>query len=139
MDNLGRIARETTAALNKTSRLVTPKSATAIDPKTGNPVVRDIPEHRLKSVRAKGDRLVVVGEVGGTEVEYNIDRKEAINRAKALSEMAKHAKYSSDRNELLDLVEQVIKAIKQAKENSGKKYTGVSVSMAGIAKKAPNG
>lgn len=101
-------------------------------------MVRDTPEHKLKRVYAKNDRVVVVGEVGGTEVEYCIDRREAINRAKALSEMANVTKYSSDRNQLLDLVEQFIEAIKKAKENSGKKYTSMSVSMAGIAKKAAN-
>ena len=36
------------------------KSDVAIDPKTGNPIVRTTPEHKLKNVYAKNGLVVVV-------------------------------------------------------------------------------
>ena len=108
------------------------ENAVAIDPKTGNPVIRTTPEHHIKRVYAVNGMVVVVGDVGGTEVENVIDRKEAIYRAKAISDMAKKTKYSSDFDELMQIVEMFIAATRQAKEQAGSKYKSVFVSMSGM-------
>lgn len=105
---------------------------TAIDPKTGNPVVRTTTEHKIKRVYAHNGMVVVVGDVGGQDIENIIDRKEAIYRAQALSDMAKKTKYSSDFDELMALVEMFIEAVKKAAEQANKPYKGISVSMSGI-------
>lgn len=101
----------------------------AIDPKTGNPVVRTTPDHKIKRVYANNGMVVVVGLVGDQEVENIITRAEAIYRAQAISDMIKNTKYSSDVSELQDLVESFIEAIQKAKEQEGTKYTGQSISM----------
>jgi len=104
----------------------------AIDPKTGNPVNRVTPEHRIKRVYAHNGMVVVVGEVGGQEVESIIDRKEAIYRAQAVSDMAKKSKYASDTDEFQEIVSMFIEAVKKAAEQANKPYKGISVSMTGI-------
>lgn len=110
------------------------QSEVAIDPKTGNPVVRTTPEHAIKRVYAHNGMVVVVGKAGDQEVENIIDRREAISRAQALSDMVKHLTYSSDTTELQRLVESFIEAIKKAKEQEGGQYRSTSVSMF-VAKK----
>jgi len=104
----------------------------AIDPKTGNPIIRTTPEHKIKRIYAHNGMVVIVGDVGGSDVENIVDRREAIYRAQSISDMAKKAKYASDYEELMAIVEMFIEAIKLAKEQSGKPYTSVSVSMSGI-------
>ena len=104
----------------------------AINPETGNPVMRTTPEHKLKRVYAKNDMVVIVGVVDGADVENVIERREAISRAQSLSEMAEVTKYPSDRLELQDLVEQFITAIRQAKEYTGTGYKSTSVAMSGL-------
>lgn len=106
----------------------------AIDPKTGNPVMRTTPEHKIKRVYAHNGMVVIVGEVGGFDVERIVDRKEAVYRAQALSDMAAKSKYSSDHDELMTIVDMFIEALKHAAEQAGKPYTGVSVSMHGVHK-----
>lgn len=111
----------------------------AIDPKTGNPVVRTTPDHKIKRVYAHNGMVVVVGDVGGFDVENIVDRREAIYRAQALSDMASKSKYSSDHDELMTLVDMFIEAIKKAKEQEdGMSYKGVSVSMYAAAKQKAN-
>jgi hypothetical protein len=107
----------------------------AIDPKTNNPVIRTTPEHKIKNVYAKNGMVVIVGDVGGKDVERIVDRREAIARAQALNEMADKSKYSSDRDELQNLVCLFIEAIKQAAEQAGKPYKAISVSMTSMGKK----
>lgn len=101
----------------------------AIDPKTGNPVHRTTPEHCIKKVYAHNGMVVIVGDVGGQDVENIIDRKEAIYRAQALSDMAKNQKYASDHQATLALVDQFVEAIRKAKEQSGSQYKSQAVSM----------
>lgn len=101
----------------------------AINPNTGNPVIRTTPEHSIKRVYAHNGMVVIVGEVGGQETERIVDRKEAIHRAQALSEMAKRAQDSSDHSMLINLIETFIEAIKKAKEQEGGKYKSTNVSM----------
>lgn len=102
----------------------------ALDPKTGNPVMRTTPEYKIKRVYAHNANVVIVGSVGGQDTERVVDRKEAIARAQALSEMSKKQS-GSDFDETLTLVEMFVEAIKKAKENSGKPYKAISVSMTG--------
>lgn len=104
----------------------------AIDPKTGNPVLRTTPEHKIKRVYAHNGMVVIVGTVGDQETESIVDRKEAIYRAQAISDMAKKSKYSSDVSELQELVSMFIEAIKKAAEQANKPYSAISVSMTGI-------
>lgn len=101
----------------------------SIDPETENPIMRTTPEHKIKEVRAKGPMVVIVGIAGDTEVENIVNRKEAIERAQAISAMVKHAKYASDVRELQSLVEEFIMAITKAKENEGSCYRSNAVSM----------
>jgi glucokinase len=107
---------------------------TAINPQTGNPVVRTTPEVKIKRVYAHNGMVVIVGDVGGTDVENIVDRKEAIYRAQALSDMAKKAKYSSDYDDLMSLVDMFVDAIQKAKEQEGSRYKAVSVSMFNMGK-----
>jgi hypothetical protein len=104
-------------------------TSVAINPNTGNPVIRTTPDHAIKRVFARNGEVVIVGEIGGQEVERIIERKEAIHRAQALSDMAKKARHDSDHKELISLVEGFIAAIKQAKEQAGGQYKSTSVSM----------
>jgi len=106
----------------------------AIDPSTGNPVMRTTPEHKLKRVYANGVNVVVVGEIGGQETSSVIPRAEAISRARAINEMATKAKYSDEHDHLVAMVEQFIEAIQKAKENEGGQYTGISIGMYNINK-----
>lgn len=108
----------------------------AINPETENPVSRTTPEHKIKNVYAHNGMVAIVGDVGGRDVERIVDRREAIARAQAISEMAAKAKYSSDVNELQTLVEMFIEAIKKAAEQANKPYKSISVSMAGTGKKS---
>lgn len=104
----------------------------AIDPRTGNPTSRTTPEHKIKRIYARTGAVVIVGEVGGQDVESVVTRQEAIYRAQALSDMSRNSKYSSDFDELQGIVQMFIEAIKTAAEQEGKKYKSLSVAMSGI-------
>ena len=102
---------------------------TSINADTGNPNSRTTPEHRIKRVYAHNGAVVIVANVGGSDVERIVERREAIERAQSLSEMASHAKTKDQYEEAMELVEMFINAIKKAKEQAGKPYTAVSVGM----------
>lgn len=110
----------------------------AIDKATGNPVCRTTPEHRVKRVYANTGMVVVVGEVGGQDVEQSMTRSQAIERARAIQEMIPITPYADERRSLQNMVEQFMDAILKAKEQSGGKYKSVNVSMY-VAGKTPAG
>lgn len=116
----------------------TTKVDVAIDPKTGNPIMRTTPEHRIKQVYAHNGMVVIVARVGEQETERIVDIQEAIFRATAIRDMGRKLTYSSDIDENQKLVEMFIDAIQKAKEQQGSKYVGVGVSMYNAQKQGFN-
>jgi len=105
----------------------------SINPETGNPNFRTTPEHKVTKVYAHNGMVVVCAKVGDQDVESIIERREAIHRAQAISDMAKRAKYQSDHDEQMDIVEMFIEAIKKAKEQAdGQGYKSARVAMTGF-------
>jgi len=105
----------------------------AVNPETGNPDHRTTPIHSFKRAYARGGMVVIVGMVGSEEVEREINRSEAITRAKAVNDMIPKLEYSSDKKLYHFMVESIMAAIIKAKEDDGGKYTSSSVSMHGTA------
>lgn len=105
-------------------------SNVAINPETGNPQSRTLPEHKIIHVYARNGMVVVVGKVGDKDVEYEITRGEAINRAKAINEMIPGTRWASDVQDLSEIVAKFIEAVKQAKSQDGGTYTSFAVGQA---------
>lgn len=103
------------------------------------PEHRTIPIHAIKEIYAKEGSVVIVGRVGGEEKEVVLTRKEAIERAQALSQMRPILKDSSDQKSVQDIIEEFIVAIKQAKKQAGDSYNSVRVAMYNPVKKTASG
>ena len=97
------------------------------------PAYRTDPERKVTGISARLGMVCVEYSHGGISKEDTITRSEALNRAKAISDMVKIMKYSDERQDLQKMVEDFIEAIAKAKEQDGGKYTSTSVSMAGAS------
>jgi hypothetical protein len=102
----------------------------AINPETGNPQSRILPDHKVKEIYARNGMVVVVATVGDKDVATEITRPEAINRAKAINEMIPGMRYASDVQEHQRLVEMFMEAIIKAKGQDGGTYTSFAVKQA---------
>lgn len=83
-------------------------------------MTRETPEYKVKRVYAKDGMVVVVSKIGDQDVERTITRSAAIQRAQEISAMVSKQVYSSDKKELLTIIERFIVAIKKASEQANK-------------------
>jgi hypothetical protein len=98
------------------------------------PDQRELPEHKIKRISARGGMVCVEYTVGNEDKRELITRSEAIKRAQSISEMAKMINYPDERLLMQNMVEEFIEATAKAKEQDGGKYTATSVSMANASR-----
>ena len=103
---------------------------------------RETPIVSVKEIFARAGGVVVAGRRGDEEVEEKITISEAIARARALSDMCKASRTAvppDERKKMLDMVDKLIVAINQAKEQrDGFGYKSTAVSMATVGRGGEN-
>lgn len=94
------------------------------------PGERTLPEHKVLRVYARNGYVCVVGLVGEKEKTDILTIREAITRARALSEMCQNMKYRDEVRKVQNIIEQFREAVMQAKAQIGESYKSASIKIA---------